>query len=169
MSITTLTNWQNSFADIPLVTDQTWKTNWADWIAQNVNQMKLAGWSPGTNITFNWNKALFVSSLPDSSPAIDARIGLASAYETAILASSLVITPPNASPPLDAVTAVIVDPASVVTGKAYILATDISTVTADAKNAKIVVEMRKAFAALKYTVTGTTGGNPVTYSLQGVI
>lgn len=169
MSIKSLTDWKNSFAEIPLVADQAWKSNWCDWILENVAGMKLAGYVPDSNITFTFNKSTFISSLTDSVPGTSYLPVLASAFEAAIIASTMVLTPPFTTPTLDTVASCTVDPASVAVGKAYILATDIVTVTSDAKNAKIIPEMRKAFAALTYTVTGKVGPNPVTLPAQGVL
>lgn len=169
MSIQTITTWRNTFADIPLVATQLWKQNWADWIESNVSGMKLAGYTPLNNVNFTFSKSTFASTLIDSVPGVDARINLANAYEAAVLASTMLITPPLTSPAFTAVTSCIVDPASIVVGKTKILTTDITQVITDAKNATIVQSFYDAFKALTYTVVGVIGGNPTTLPAQGVI
>ena len=171
MSINALQDWKDSFAAIPLVNDQTWKDNLADWLESNVSDMKLAGYSPSANISFTYDKATFSSSLPDSdtlgSPAVFLN-AVASAFQSSINSSSLVITPPMSSPAFTAITSSIVDVASVSAGMAAIQAAVLVNVEV-AEDSGLIPAMRNAFTSLTYTVSGIIGGNPTTLPAQGVI
>lgn len=171
MSIAALQDWKDSFAAIPLVSDQTWKNNLADWIDGNVTDMKLAGYSPAANISFTYSKATFASSLPDSgalgSPAAFLN-AIASAFQSSINSSTLSITPPMASPAFTAISGALVDAPSVASGMAAINATILTNVEA-AEDSAIIPTIRNAFLGLTYTVSGTIGGNPTSLPAQGVL
>ena len=170
MSINALQDWKDSFAAIPLVSDQTWKDNLADWIDSNVTDMKLAGYSPSSNISFTYDKATFSSSLPDSDTLGSSAVflnALASAFQSSINSSSLVITPPMSSPAFTAISGAVVDAPSVASGMAVINATILSNVEA-AEDSALIPAIRNAFLGLTYTVSGVIGGNPATLPNQGV-
>ncbi len=171
MSISALQDWKDSFAAIPLVSDQTWKDNLADWIDGNVADMKLASYSPSANISFTYNKATFASSLPDSgalgTPATFLS-AIATAFQSSINSSTLVITPPMSSPAFTAITSSLPDAASVTAGMSAIQAAVLVNVEA-AEDSGLIPAIRNAFIGLTYTVSGTIGGNPATLPAQGVI
>jgi len=174
MAILGLSDWKDQFALIPLVADQSWKSEWADWVYWCTSKhgafdgMMLAGWAPTTSIDFQFDDSTFASSLADSTPGT-ALANLSTAFQAAMATSVLNITAPMSTPPAEAVASVVVDPASITVASNIILATDLSTPIDDAKNATIITSMRDAILSLTYTVTGTSGGNPATYPNQVVL
>jgi len=173
MAILGLSDWKDGFEALPLVEDQSWKTEWTDWIYWHTSKhgafdgMVLAGWTPPANIDFQFDSSTFESSLADSAPN-NGLSNLSTAFQSAIATSILLITPAMTSPPLDVVATVVVDPASITIASNIILATDLTPIE-DARNATIIESIRDAILSLTYTVTGTAAGNPVSYPAQGVL
>jgi len=172
MSILPVNDWKDEFAAIPLVVDQTWKSNWGNWLFDMVSKaggnagMALNGWAPPTAFNFQFDKSTFISSLADDG---DGLANIAGAFEASVLTSTMVITAPMGTPPMDAIASSAIDVASVSIAKAMILATDVSGMPEDPKDATIITSIRDAFLSLTYTVIGTTGGNPITHAAQGVV
>jgi hypothetical protein len=129
--------------------------------------MVLAGYTPPANINFQFDNDTFAGAFPDSDAIPNFNTVLATAWETAILTSTLVITTPMTTPAFSAVASVTVEPPSIILGKAFLLSMVLVNVE-DAKDSVIIPALRSAFLALTYTVTGTIAATPTTLTLQGV-
>ena len=174
MAIRSSEDWANEWENVPLVSDQSWKGNIAAYLYDMTSKfdsfagMVLAAWEPKANIDFQFDSSTFESTLLDSS--FDPPNGLentATAWEAAILTSTLTITPPTSTPATDTIASVIVDPPSIAVGKAAILSTDLTPVS-DAKDSDYIVKLRQAFLSLTYTVQASLSGTPTTYPTQTV-
>lgn len=168
MTVASLQNWKDSFAEIELVVDQTWKNNLGSWMSDNTSGMKLAGYSPSNKISYSFNSSSFAASLPDSDKIPVFSTALATAWEAGVLASTLTITPPMSSPAWTAITSVTVDPASISVGKGLIQAMVLAPVET-ARESPIIPPLRSAFLSLTYTVIGVIGGQSTTLPAQGVV
>lgn len=173
MAVMTLTEWEDGFEVLPLKADQTWKTEWANWLYDVTSKagadagMALTGWLPVTAFDFQFDKSTFESTLADG-VAGTALANLSAAFAAAIPTSILTVTAPTTAPLMDTVTSSIVDAPSIVAAQAIITATNLTSTTEDPRDATIIESMRTAFLTLTYTVIGTAGGNPATMPLQGV-
>jgi len=64
MTIDALAIWQSEWALLPKVSDDSWKTNMASYIAARLDgKLSLSGYLPPTGVSFIFNTAVFISSL----------------------------------------------------------------------------------------------------------
>jgi len=154
--------WLATFITIPKVSTDIWATNFANWVEPHVVSAELTGVIAASD-PFTFNKAVFETALkllgPEST-AIAGIQGFADAWETAILASTLVVSAGDSlgapSPPTiwSVVAASIIDPPSILLGKAKILELVSSAKVPDASDSDFPKIFRAAFLLLTGTVTG---------------
>src|SRR5690606_16770869 len=101
-----------------------------------------------------------LQSLPPTPSALAGILGFATAWETAILATPIVVGPGSSvgspSPPttFSVVASTILTPASIAAGKAKILELVTAPAVADATQSEFPVKFREATLLLKFTSTG---------------
>lgn len=169
--------WQEDYADIELVSTDAWKQNLADYLeVQLTESLTLTTYS--TDPEFTFDKAAFVTGLAGAGAPGTGVAALQTAFDAAVLASTMVTFPMSGFDPLSVatifsvVTSTTVDPLSIVAGKAKIAELDGATPTSDPLLSKFPVILREAFLLLTYTVIGLDSTFPtpipLTDALRGV-
>ena len=167
MALEPVKTWKSTLAAVPLVADSSWATNIANWYLA-----RIAFISPdptafvAVGFLFTFNSATFKTKLltmtPTTDPAAGA-LGLANAWEAAILASTAAVLPGSAvlPPPVpvpatifSVVATTIIDSASIAAGKAKILELAAALPVSDANSSQFPIKFREATALLSITVTG---------------
>lgn len=167
MAIDSLNIWQDGWAALPKVNDDSWKANLGDYIESRIASLKLLSYVPNTNISFSFNKTLFVASLT----GIDSGLGngavvIGEAFKTAILASTLaLVVPISIGNPLpattySAVSSVIFDSASALLASSKIAELVNAPPVTEAKNSEFPVKLREAALLLTATISGTDTTTP---------
>lgn len=167
MAIDSLNIWQDEWANLPKVNDDSWKSNLGDYIESRIANLKLLSYVPNTNISFSFNKTLFVDSLT----GIDSGLGngaivIGEAFKTAILASNLTLVVPisigNLSPTTlySSISSVIFDPASALLASSKIAELVNAQPVADALDSEFPVKLREAVLLVTATITGTDSTAP---------
>lgn len=164
-----LVTWRTTLNALPHVTDASWATNFAAWVAGRVvsiqpNQSLL---NTSTGFVFVFNQALFATQLATLTPTFNALSGItgfATAWETAInttvFPATLNVSPGAFIPPtspttlFSAVTSVILDPASILAAKNKIIELATSPQVLDPNLSDFPVKFREAFLLLTITVVG---------------
>lgn len=165
--------WQTDWkAQVVVTMDDTWKADIAQYISDHVTSLLVCN---GVNLAsnpagvFTWGKAAFQSALTTGT-----KENFASAWETAALASTMVVAPlsyigatPAPATQWSVVASTIITPDSVAAGKAKILA-DLSTIqnVMDAGESTFPVTLRAAFLLLKVTIAGTNSVTPTPAALN---
>ena len=166
--IEALSVWQNEWANLPKVADDSWKQNLADYLSARLDsklEFQLYQPSPG-HFTYSFSQGPFISALAGvdfSNPIAISAIanGMEAAFlaNTAIVAIGSSIGPPgNPATTYSAVTSTIFDVPSLTAMKVIINSID-TTPVADALNSDFPVKLRDGVLALTATISGTNS-NP---------
>ena len=171
--------WQNDYADIPLVSDDSWKQTLGDYLEALLSSLlTLQTYSPAPVFTFG--TSAFVSGLSGSDPAVPGSgiIALQTAFNAGVLASTMVVapgtsfTPPTPATTFSVVTTTLPDVPSIALGVAKIAELSAAEPTSDPLLSEFPVILREAFVLLTYTVIGTNSvaptPAPLTDPLRGV-
>jgi hypothetical protein len=95
MAIDSLTVWQNEWANLPKVIDDSWKENLANYIEARILNLKLSSYVPNTNISFSFNKDTFIAGLSSVDSGLgNGAIVIGQAFSAAMLLSTLSLTAP---------------------------------------------------------------------------
>lgn len=165
--------WRTAFADMPVVSDSSWKGNLANTLGDLVDGLLS---SPGLfnpsaqpAAVFTFGRAAFQSALSGNTAAV-----ISSAFNAGLTASTVVVatgsyvgslTPATT---FSVVATAILDPASVALAVAEILTIEGKTPVADPMQSAVPPVFRSAFLKLTMTTTGTNsvvppaGPNPLT-------
>lgn len=174
MAIDALPVWKSTMADLPKVADASWALNFANWVGDRVTNIAMNPSALDGSLTFVFNRPVFAAALVALPPTPDSLIGItgfALAWESAILTSIFPATlnvasgakvGGNGSDPtkFSAVTNVILDPASILAGKAKILELVNAPKVADVADSVFPEKFRDAFLALKINVIGLDSVSP---------
>lgn len=173
MAIDPLITWQNTFAALPQVADNSWALNFATWVYDRVVNIAMNPTQLTGTLTFIFNKTLFASQLATLTPTLNTLSGVtnfANAWETAILttvfpttlnvAAGAFIPPSTPATLFSVINSVILDPASIAAAKAKIIELATTTPTADPYMSEFPKKFREAFLLLTITVTGLDSTAP---------
>lgn len=170
MAVDVLQDWKDTLAALPKVADTSWAANFAGWYADRIVGITTnpANLVP-VGFTFTFAQPVFAAQLLALTPVGDALSGItgfANAWETALLATTVAVSPGSAIPPptpptiFSVVTTTVIDPASIAAGKAKILELVTAPPVADAQNSLFPVKFRDATLLLTITVTGLDSQPP---------
>lgn len=163
MTIEALATWQSEWALLPKVSDASWKTNLANYIAARLDgKLSLATYLPPTGVTFVFNKTVFLASLASVSGDGVAKIalGFKNAVETS---GSLVVAPGTAVGSASPATTFSVVATSVLVGsaaKAKIEELSSAPLTNSAAASEFPVKLYAAALLLTADVSGTNSVVP---------
>lgn len=177
MAVDILTKWQTELDLLPKVSDTSWTLNFANWAKKRVSAADAVdgiGLFPSaaalvpTGYTFTFNVSTFQAQLVLLGIAPTALAGItafAAAWETAILASTVVVGPGTFAPPstpatlFSVVTTTVIDPPSIALAKAKIIELA-SEPPPTGQPSKFPEKFRDAFKLLTITVSGTNSVAP---------
>ena len=170
MTIDSLNIWKQTLEDLPKVGDISWAINFANWAGERVNN-KIETDSIALDTTagfiFIFNIPIFAGALAALPPTPSQAIGIAgfaAAWETAILttifpatlnvSAGAFIPPQSNSTTFSSVTSALLDPISIVAGKAKIMELINAPFTGTGLDSQFAEKFREAFLELTITVTG---------------
>lgn len=176
-----LSSWKSSLAALAKVTDDSWAANFAAWYGD-----RIAAISPdpsqlvATGFSFTFEASTFASQLLDLTP-VDHAAGFATAWESAMMASSALCLPGTFKPPtspltlFSAVTSTVIDPASIAAGKTILGALATAPAVVDPADSTFPATFRDATLALTISVAGldsqpppSAGPGPQALTVAGV-
>lgn len=166
MTIDALATWQSEWALLPKVSDASWKTNLANYIAARLDgKLSLATYLPPTGVTFVFNKTVFLASLASvSSGTGDGVAKIALGFKNAVETSgSLVVAPGTAVGSASPATTFSVVATSVLVGtaaKAKIEELSSAPLTNSAAASEFPVKLYAAALLLTADVSGTNSVVP---------
>lgn len=164
MPIEILNTWQSEFDALEKVNTPQWSLNKADWYSN-----MIANITPDPSVfsavgfSFTFNSASFASLMSSAVPSSDPVSGIstiASAWESAILASIVIcgpgsaLVPPTPATTFSVVTSTIIDPSSILLGKTMILGLSSAPKTNKGKDSEFPKKFREATLQLKIIVSG---------------
>jgi hypothetical protein len=175
MAVEPLQTWKDELENLPKVADGSWSLNFANWYADMISGIEpdSSALTP-SGFVFTFPVAIFASALSALSPTTDAVAGItgfATAWETALLASTSVVGPGSFIPPatpattFSVVASSLIDPASIAAGKAKLLELVTAPPAADAQDSEFPIKFREATLLLTFTVIGTNSDSPTTAPL----
>lgn len=171
MAIEALQTWKDELEALPKVADPSWSLSFAGWYADmiaNIEPDPLTFVASGFLFTFP--TPIFAAGLSSLAPTVDpvaGILGIANAWETALLASLIVmgpgsiLSPPSPATTFSVVAASIIDIPSIALGKAKLLELATSPPVADAQDSEFPVKFREATLLLTFTATGVNSIVPV--------
>ena len=158
-----LSIWKSTFANLPQVSDSSWASNFANWVYDRVQSAELSGVMTASD-PFDFKKGIFESALlvlPPTPSAAVGILGFATAWETAVVASStLLVTSgdslgaPSPATTWSVVSSSIVDTPSIAIGKAIILTLATMPPVPTVDLSKFPEIFRNAFLALTGSIVG---------------
>lgn len=171
MAIDSLAIFKSTFAAIPLVSTGVWTTNFSDWTDGRVTSKAVGTLITNAAPPFTFSKSTFKAQLDALAPTASEATGasnFASAWETAVLASTFITLPGDftgaATPATtwSVVTTSLIDVASITAAKAQLI-TDLTNAAkvADVNNSDFPQAFRDAFLNLTVSVTGINSVVPV--------
>lgn len=169
MSIDALATWKSEFANLPKVSDTSWKQNLADYIAARVDgKLKLSTYTPDSGITFAFNKAAFLSALSSVSAGTgDGVNAIAAGVKAAVVVpgSLVVVAPisvgsPSPTNTFSVVLTSIISPASAALAETKIQELSGAAPVSDVNNSLFPVKLRDAFLLLTADITGLDSTPP---------
>ena len=179
MSIDSLADWKTEFANLPLVIDDTWKQNLADYISDRItSKLNLLTYSP--QVTFTFNKSAFVSALGSVTPALGNGVDQIAVGFVNGCIGGLVVAPGTAfgagipATTFSTVATSIFDAPSLALASAKIIELKSATPVADVSDSIFPGKLREACLLLTATVIGldstppAAGPLPLTDPLRGV-
>lgn len=170
MPIKPINDWKSSLKDLPKVADTTWALNFANWYANNITSISpdpTMYTDPG--FTFTFQSSIFQAQLLTLMPTLNALQGItgfANAWEAAILASialsapGAILMPASPATTFSTVITTLIDPASIVLGKAKILELASASPVENANDSQFPVKFREATLQLTFTVVGLNSVPP---------
>ena len=163
MAVDSLAIWKDTLEKLQPTGNISWAINFANWVDQRVTSKLVVGGGVSES-KFTFNKAVFAAALQLITPSSDALSGIknfADAWEKALIAS-IIVVPPGAflsqksdSTTWSVVASSIIDPPSILIGKAIILTLVTAPLVGSARESLFSEKFRNAFLALTVTVTGT--------------
>lgn len=167
MAIDILDTWKTEWANLPKVNDDSWKSNLADYLEARTLDLKIQSYTPDSNISFIFNKSVFLSNLT----GIDSGIGngaivIGTAFKSAIDVSTIAVTAPisigPASPTttFSVVTASTFDPAASALASLKIAELANAEPVEDAIDSDYPVKIRDAVLLLTVSVGGLNSVSP---------
>ena len=161
MAIDSLSTFQTTFkADIIPTKDDSWMDNLTNWVSARVTGLQASGIG-GPNVLWVFNSAVFKAGLSAISvEAANGVSGLASSFQSAINASTIVMQPGSfigsATPAntWSVVSTTMFTPSSVLVGKAKIEELASAPLVNDAINSQFPVKIREAFLLLTIDTSG---------------
>lgn len=168
--IDVLNIWKTTLAKIPKVPDKSFGLNFAKWYFDRIKKIepKPSVLTP-VGFKFPFPTPLFANELEKLPPvptSLAGITGFANAWEKAIKATVPVLQPgtvfgaPSPSTTFSAIASTVIDPASIVAGKAKLLELVTAPPVADATMSQFAVKFREATLLLTITVTGTNSDTP---------
>lgn len=165
MPIDALQDWKDELENLPKVNDSSWALNFAEWYADRLVNIEADSSVLDTSagFVFTFAETTFALALTSLSPTTDPVAGItsfANAWESAILATTVVVAPGAFIPPSDpattfsAVTGTVIDPPSIAAAKAKIIELGSSSPVDDPQDSEFPVKFREATLLLTITVTG---------------
>jgi hypothetical protein len=157
-----LPTWKQTFATLPFVSTPVWAQNIANWAGQR-STMKLQWAGLGGPIFFTFNQGVFQSQLMSLRPTSErnqAAMAVASAWETAMNASILMVTPGifvgGPTPPtLFSAVAGMIDVPSIMRGKMALYQTLVSAPPVDSAFTSVFPHaVYQAFMSLTVSLMG---------------
>lgn len=169
-AIDPLPTWQSTLAALPKVADNSWAANFAAWYADRLTGITTnpANLVP-TGFVFTFNQATFQAQLQTLTPQSTAAAGIqgfANAWETALVASTVVVAPgsfkPPATPPttFSAIISTTIDTPSIAAGKAKLLELVTAPPVSDPNLSQFPAKFREATLLLTITVVGLDSQPP---------
>lgn len=179
--IDSLAIWRAALIALPKVSDSSWAANFAAFVADRISPIGAADGKgietdptiltlaspPPLGLIFTFPQATFATSLQVLTPTEDPVAGIAgfadawaNSMSTIVFPATLNVlmgafVPPSTPATLfSSITAVTIDPASLIAAKAKISELASSTPVADANNSDFPVKFREAFLLLTITVVG---------------
>lgn len=170
-----LSTWQSTLAALPKVADTSWALNFADWYSNRIvniqpNQTIL---NTSTGFVFTFSTATFAAQLITLGPTFNQAAGIAGFANAWATAIALTIFPATlnvsagafigtSTPPtlFSAVTAVVLDPASIVAAVAKINELATAPPVSDPTMSQFSEKFRDATLLLTITVTGLNSVPP---------
>ena len=167
--------WKASIAAIPPSKGPVWANNFANWYATEIATIfpKPPTLVP-TGFVFTFNTAVFITMLSKNPPTLDPVAGIngfANAWEAALLASVVVVSPgtyygsPGPATTFSVVIASIIDVPSIALGKLHLLNLVAAPPAAGGADSKFPQIFREATLMLTMTVTGINSSAPTTSPL----
>lgn len=170
MAVDPLNTWKTTLAALP-PTAGVWQPAFASWYASRIINITT---DPSVFIPsgflFTFNTAVFQAQLSLLTPVSSQLMGItgfANAWEAAIMASIVVtapgsaLVPPSPATIFSVVASSIIDPASILLGKAKLLELVSSPQVADAMDSEFPEKFRDATLLLTATFSGTNSIVPV--------
>jgi len=183
MAVDALNTWQTTFAALPLVADNSYAENIAEWYANRISGIEPnpAQFTP-VGFSFTFAESVFATELLNLSPtisSIEAINKLADAWQTAINASTISVSSGSSAPPggtsntFSAVTTTTLDASSITAGRTKILDLITATPVSSALDSEFPEVLRDAILLLTFTVVGLDSSpgtpQPLTVSNVGLI
>lgn len=171
MPINPLPIWKTEFKDIePTVNVVQAASDLANFYSKQISGIQPSPLLTAPGFTFPFQTSLFQAGLLSLTPALDPASGaitIASAWESAILATLPVVAPgafvgaPTPPTTFSVVASTIIDPPSIVAGKTLIMSLlPLSPPVPDALGAQLPDVLFQATSLLTITVTGTNSVPP---------
>ena len=165
MPVDALQDWKDELENLPKVSDSSWSLNFAEWYADRIVNIEADSLVLDTSagFLFTFAEATFALALSSLAPTTDPVAGItnfATAWEGAILASIVVVSPGAFIPPsspatiFSVVTGTVIDPPSIAAAKAKIIELSSSSPVDDPQDSEFPVKFREATLLLTITVTG---------------
>lgn len=169
MSVDSLAIWKSEFANLPKVSDTSWKQNLADYLAARVDgKLTLSTYDPAASVTFTFNKTVFLAALA----SVDAGTGggavaIALGVKNAVIASGslVVLAPVSVGTPspvntFSVVTTSVITAASSLLAEAKIAELSSATPVSSVADSLFPVKLREAFLLLAADITGLDSQAP---------
>ncbi len=176
MAVDSLDIWKQTLEALPKVGDVSWALNFAAWAAERVNnkiETDPTSLDSSAGFTFVFNEPVFAGALAALPPTPSQALGIAgfaAAWETAILTTIFPATlnvaagafiPPQSNATLfSAVNSVLLDPPSIVAGKAKIMELVSAPPAGSGLDSQFAEKFREAFLELTITVVGLDSTPP---------
>jgi len=169
MTVNPLNDWKSKFKDMPKSNSAAWGKNLADLYSELIQNIETDPTALQSVLTFTFQKPIFASlmmSMPPVTSSQAGALGVATAWETAILASTVavangaIIPPPSPATTFSVVASSVIDPQSIIGAKKKILELASAKPTSKSEDAKMPVILREATLLLTITVTGTDSTPP---------
>lgn len=175
MSVDPLNTWKQTLDSLPKVGDISWALNFASWAGDRITNIQSDPMSldTTTGFTFIFNKVSFAAALATLPPTPSQALGIAgfaTAWETSILTTVFPVTlnvttgafipPQTSATTFSVINSVILDPTSIITGKAKILELINAPPASTGLDSKFAEKFREAFLSLTITVIGMDNTPP---------
>ncbi len=171
MAIDPLVTWRSTLAALPSTSTPIWAVNFSQWYADRIVNIETdPSFLVDPGFSFVFSISTFKSALEVLPPTTDQLAGItafATAWESAILASTVSAFPGAFIPPstpatlFSIVSTTVIDPAGIAAGKAKIIELATALPVSDPLLSEFPVKFREATLLLTVTVTGFDSTPPV--------